>query len=228
MNDQELIGRLSAFVTDERNALFERLAPLRTRHVTAVLEDPYQPHNMSAVVRTCDLLGIQDVHVIERRNSYRVDPEIALGASKWVDVHRHGGSEEGRTKCFADLRAKGYRIVATSPRAEDVTPATIDIDRPLAICFGTEMDGLSDAAIEEADEHLRIPMYGFTESYNLSVSAAIVLYTVIERLRASGVDWRLDAQALASIKLGWLRASIRDAKAIESRLHAEGKDTSPA
>ncbi len=223
MTDQELLDALTPFVSDHKRRLFDRLAPLRTRHVTAVVENSLGPHNASAVVRTCDLVGVQHMHVIEDQGTFRPNDEIALGAGKWVDVHRHGGAH-ARADCLAALRAAGYRVVATSPRADGHTPATVPIDRPLAFCFGTEQHGLSDALIDAADMHLRIPMYGFTESFNLSVSVAIVLHTVMERMRAEGDAWRCDAAEVVRIKLGWTRAAIRDADRIERRLRDDRRD----
>jgi tRNA (guanosine-2'-O-)-methyltransferase len=234
MTDQELYDQLSAFHSANKRELFERIAPQRTRHVTVVLEDIYQSQNASAVLRTCDLLGVQDVHVIERTNTYKVDHQVALGSSKWVDIHKYKEQEDNTAACVAALRAKGYRIVATSPRADAFTPATIPLDKPLAFCFGTELTGLSDPLMHAADTHLRIPMYGFTESYNISVSAAIVLYTVMERLRASDIDWHLDDAASIALKLKWARTIVHASEAIEERLrdahqrasHTDANDTS--
>ena len=217
MTDLELLQALAPFVSDHKRALFDRLAPLRTRHVTAVLENSQGSHNASAVVRTCDLTGVQHMHVIEDQAAFRMNDEITLGSGKWVNVHRHG-PPSGREHCLDELRQLGYRIVATSPHASGSTPSTIDIDRPMAFCFGTEQDGLSDALMGSADEHLRIPMYGFTESFNLSVSVAIVLHTIMERVRASGIAWQLDEAEQVSVKLGWMRATIQHVDRIEARL----------
>lgn len=218
MTDQQLYEQLSAFISDNKRGLFDRLAPQRTRHITAVLEDIYQPHNASAVVRTCDLLGIQDLHIIENRNKFTVNPDVTLGSSKWVDMHRYREQGDNTQRCIDRLRAAGYAIVVTSPRAENVTPQTIPLDRPLAFCFGTELTGASNTLMQQADIGLRIPMYGFTESYNISVSAAIVLYTVMERLRASDVAWQLDEAALTALKLAWARKVVHSAAHLEQRL----------
>ncbi|HEY0977089.1 MAG TPA: RNA methyltransferase [Flavobacteriales bacterium] len=221
-SDADLYAMLIAYVSDNKRALFDRIAPQRTRHVTVVLEDIYQPHNASAVVRTCDLLGVQDIHIIENRNKYTVNPDVTLGSSKWTDMHRYRDRTlDNSLACARSLKEKGYLIVATSPRSDNVTPATIPLDRPLAFCFGTELTGLSDAMMEHADIGLRIPMYGFTESYNISVSAAITLYTVMERLRASDIDWRLDEEALLRLKLDWARKMVHSAQHLEERFRQE-------
>ncbi len=221
INDAELYERLSSFISENKRSLFDRIAPQRTRHVTVVLEDIYQPHNASAVVRTCDLLGVQDVHIIENRNKYTVNPDVTLGSSKWVDMHRYKGATDNSLACMRALKQRGYLIVATSPRSDNATPATIPLDRPLAFCFGTELTGLSDDIMQHADIGLRIPMYGFTESYNISVSAAITLYTVTERLRQSDVQWQLPQDELLALKLEWARKMVHNAHHLEERIRMD-------
>lgn len=221
MTDAMLYEALCRFITPERRARIEQVAPLRTRHLTVVLQDIYQSHNASAVVRTCDLLGVQDLHVIEERNAYSLSEEVTLGSSKWVDIHRHRGAADNTAACLAQLRRSGHRIVVTSPHARGRTPNEIAMDRPMAICFGTELTGASAALIEAADEHLRIPMYGFTESYNISVSAAIVLFTLAERLRASRIPWKLPREEIFALQLRWVRGCVRDAAQVEERIRRE-------
>lgn len=221
LSDAELYDRLSSFISDNKRALFDRIAPERTHHVTVVMEDIYQPHNASAVVRTCDLLGVQDIHIIENRNKYVMNPDVTLGSSKWTEMHRYREHADNSLACIEHLKNEGYRIVATTPRADNVTPHTIPLDAPLAFCFGTELTGLSDTIMERADIHLRIPMYGFTESYNISVSAAITLFTVMERLRASDVPWRMDEQRLMALKLAWARKIVHSAHHIEELIRRE-------
>lgn len=221
LTDAELYDRLATFVSDNKRALFDRIAPERTRHVTVVLEDIYQPHNASAVVRTCDLLGVQDIHIIENRNKYVMNPDVTLGSSKWTDMHRYRGDGDNSLKCAEHLQQAGYLIVATSPRPGSFTPHDIPLDKPLAFCFGTELTGLGPALMDRADLHMRIPMYGFTESYNISVSAAITLFTVMERLRAGGDHWRLPADELIALKLSWARKTVHSAAHLEERLRRE-------
>ncbi len=221
LSDAELYDRLSSFISDNKRALFDRIAPERTRHVTVVMEDIYQPHNASAVVRTCDLLGVQDIHIIENRNKYVMNPDVTLGSSKWTDMHRYREHADNSLACIERLKNDGYRIVATTPRADSVTPHTIPLDSPLAFCFGTELTGLSGTIMDRADIHLRIPMYGFTESYNISVSAAITLFTVMERLRTSDVPWRLDEHHLTALKLAWARKIVHSAHHLEERIRRD-------
>lgn len=221
LSDAELYERLASFISANKRDLFDRIAPERTRHVTVVLEDIYQPHNASAVVRTCDLLGVQDIHIIENRNKYVMNPDVTLGSSKWTDMHRYRDGEDNSLACADHLKKAGYLIVATSPRPGSFTPHDIPLDRPLAFCFGTELTGLGPALMDRADMHLRIPMYGFTESYNISVSAAITLFTVMERLRAGDGRWRLSPDELIALKLSWARKTVHSAAHLEERLHRE-------
>lgn len=223
MDDLQLYDKLSAFISDNKRALFDRIAPQRTRHITVVLENIFQSQNASAVIRTCDLVGVQDIHVIEDRNKYQLNPDVTMGSSKWIDIHRYRNAESSTMDCVRALRAKGYCIVATSPRSEHITPESIPLDRPLALCFGTELTGLSDELLEEADMHLRIPMHGFTESYNISVSAAIVLYTLMQRLRSSDVQWQLHDEALLQLKLQWTRTMLQNPSLIEQRLRDDAR-----
>jgi tRNA (guanosine-2'-O-)-methyltransferase len=223
LTDNELYERLADFISPNKRALFDRIALERTRHVTVVLEDIYQPHNASAVVRTCDLLGVQDIHIIENRNKYTLNPDVTLGSSKWTDMHRYREHADNSLACVEQLRNAGYAIVATTPHKDNATPATIALDRPLAFCFGTELTGLSDAIMRHADIHMRIPMYGFTESYNISVSAAITLYTVMERLRAGDVNWRLTDDARTALKLSWARKVVHSAAHLEERLRRDAQ-----
>lgn len=224
MSDEELYEGLCRFVTPERRAAFERVAPWRTRYVTIALENIYQSHNASAVLRSCDLLGVNDVHVIEATHRFDPTADIALGSSRWLDIHRYDG--EGATgRCVQRLREMGYRIAVTSPHRESSTPHDVPIDAPMAVFFGTELTGASADLLALADLHVRIPMYGFTESYNISVSAAITLFTITERLRAADDRWKLAGPELLALKLAWVRRSVRDAAAIERRLRAEAAST---
>lgn len=207
---------LEEFVTERRKSRMARVLDNRTRYVTVMLEDIYQPHNASAVLRSCDAFGVQDVHIVENRNEYQVNPGVELGTSQWLDLVRYG---DGTDACIGTLRARGYRIVATTPHRNDVTIDTFDLEQgPCVLMFGTEKDGLSDTALSRADEFLRIPMVGFVESLNISVSAARALYTITSRLRGSGtgteLSWRLTPEERSEIYLRWLRQSVRNADEI--------------
>ena len=218
---ERLIPLLKEHVTEQRWATFERVIKDRTRYITMVLEDIYQPHNASAVMRTCDCFGIQDVHVIENQNSYEVNPEVSLGSTQWLQLERYNlPGDKNSERCARALRECGYALVATSPHVDGHTSADLPLDRPIAILMGTEGRGLSDELLETADHHLRIPMYGFTESYNLSVSAAMVIHRLSERLRNSDIEWRLSEEEMSQTLLYWLKKSIRNSEAIIAELES--------
>ncbi len=212
---KDFLTFLSGYLTDSRRELFNRVVQYRTRHITVVLEDIYQPHNASAVLRSADLTGIQDIHIIENRNKYQVNPEVAMGSSKWLNLIRYNEKENNTPVAYEALRRAGYRIVATTPHTRDQMLEDIPIDRKMALVFGTELKGLSETAIAEADEYLRIPMYGFTESYNISVSAALILFTLTEKMRKSPVPWQLSEEEKLDILLEWAKRTLKHADLYE-------------
>ncbi|RMH72009.1 MAG: TrmH family RNA methyltransferase [Gemmatimonadetes bacterium] len=228
---QDLIEFLTQHITPERRARIDEVLTYRTRYITLVLEDVYQPHNASAVLRSCDCFGIQDVHIIEKRNAYKVNTDVALGASQWLTLHRFrqedpAGGVDATQRCFNHLREKGYYLIATTPHT-DRTLEEVPLDQPLALVLGTELLGLSSVALELADERVKIPMYGFTESFNISVSAAVMLYHLIRELHHSGRDWHLSEDEMQALRLAWIRKSLkRKTEPLERRFfetYATGK-----
>lgn len=205
---------MSQFVTEARMKRFTEVVARRTRHLTIVLEDIFQPHNISAVLRSCDCFGIQDVHIIENRNLYRVNPDVALGASNWLTLHRYNHRENNTIACLDKLKTQGYRLVATTPHENDHTPEDLPLDQKTALLFGTELSGLSKVSLEMADDFVRIPMTGFTESLNISVSAATLLYVLTRRLQMSRVSWELGETDRDEVLLSFLTNSIPDGEKI--------------
>lgn len=183
--------------------------------MTIALEDLYQPHNASAVLRSCDIFGIQDIHIIENKNAYTVNKDIALGAPKWLNLHKYRHAENNSLDCILKLKEKGYRIIATTPHEKECDLECLSIDKPFALFFGTELTGISDIVREHADEFLKIPMYGFTESFNISVSAALCLHSLKEKLHRSDITWHLNDTEKEELMLRWLRNSIPKVELIE-------------
>ena len=214
-NDDILLEYLMGFLTEHRKTLFSQIIKNRTRHLTVILEDIYQPHNASAVLRTCDCLGIQDVHIIENRNKYQVNPKVALGASKWLNLYKYKEKEDNTLACIQHLKKQGYRIIATTPHKNDVTVNELPIDKKTALIFGQELRGLSDNAMALSDGFVKIPMYGFTESFNISVSAAIMLKVLTDRMRTENIAWQLTEAEQKNILLQWTRNSIKRVDLIE-------------
>lgn len=207
---------LSGFLTENKVRKFDEIVEKRTRYLTVVLEDLYQPHNASAVLRSCDCLGVQDVHIIENQNIYELNPDIALGSSKWLTIHNHRGQENNTPDALKLLKERGYRIVATTPHKNDVTLEDLSIEKgPVALVFGTEMRGLTENALDLADEFVKIPMYGFTESFNISVSAGISLFYLTEKIKNSGLNWQLNEDEKLDLKLAWARNVIKMWELIE-------------
>ena len=212
--EQALIKYLESFITEHRRVLFRKVLEKRTRYLTVVLEDLYQSHNASAVLRSCDCFGIQDVHIIENRNRYAVNPDIALGSSKWLNLIRYNDTEENTRMAAEALRSQGYRIVVTVPGEDAVPLEHFDLEAgKAALFFGTELTGLSDTAVALADEKLVIPMYGFTESFNISVSAGIIFSHLIPKLHKSK-GWQLTHEEKEMIYLDWLKTSIKSSDQI--------------
>ncbi len=202
---KDYIEYLENFVTENRKAIFKKVLSQRTRHFTAVLEDLYQMHNVSAVVRSADIFGWQDLHIVQKKYEPKLSHAIAKGAEKWLDIHRYE-----RTQSAIDhLKQKGYRIVATTPHTNDVNLPDFDISQPAAFFFGVEKDGLSELVMDQADVFLKIPMYGFTESFNISVAAALIMHSVTESLHASDIAWQLPESEQELIYMQWLEKSIK-------------------
>ena len=215
--DLALLEHLKSFLTERRRDLFQKVLSERTRHFTVVTEDVYQMHNTSAVMRSCDVFGIQDLHVVEEHLGKKMDREIAMGAQKWVNVYRYPKVEE----CIAQLKNTGYQIIATTPHNDSQYLKDFDITQKAAFFFGRETDGVSDAVMQAADGFLKIPMYGFTESLNISVSAAIILQEVVSRLKQTEIAWHLSEKEKQLLELDWTKKTIRSASDIIERYHEE-------
>ena len=204
---------LEEFITDNRRQRFLKVLQNRTNHFCVAIEDVYQLHNTSAVMRSCEVFGIQNLYVIEEKFGKEIDKEIALGAEKWVDINRY----TNKKNCIEDLRNKGYQIVATTPHIEANFLEDFDISKPSVVFFGTEKLGLSDEIMNEADAFIKIPMVGFTESLNISVSAAIIINNITTRLRNSDVNWKLTEEELLEKRIDWSEKSIKNLSDIKQR-----------
>ena len=218
MNKKELLIELQRFLSPERIQKFDTVLANRTRHFTVAVENLFQSHNASAVMRNCDCFGIQDLHVIANHNQYELSKDVAMGAEKWVDMHSYYEKENNTQDCIDKIKSQGFQIVATTPHTNDVFLPEFDVSERSAFFFGTERGGLSDLVMDQADAFVRIPMYGFTESYNISVSAALVLHDVVTRLKKSEVNWRLSDSEILDKKVDWAVKSIRSGEQILKQL----------
>ncbi|HZL11375.1 MAG TPA: RNA methyltransferase, partial [Prolixibacteraceae bacterium] len=223
--EPRLIEFLSEFITTERLALFNKILSLRTNYLTVVLEDIFQTQNASAVLRSADCFGIQNVHVIENRNKFQVNADVVRGASNWVSVNHYNEESMNTVNAIRKLKQDGYRIIATSPHEHDVDLETFDLEKgKAAFIFGTERPGLTDIAKNEADEFMKIPMVGFTESLNLSVSVAVTMHHLTHKLRSHpSIHWQLTDDEKQKLLLNWLRMSIKRADLLEKKFEELNK-----
>lgn len=219
MNDYEkaLLKFLKPMVNNARLELIEKTLSLRTNYITILLEDIFQAQNASAVLRTCDCFGIQDIHIVENKNKFKFNPDVDRGAAQWLTIHKYNSGKNNTVLAINKLKREGYRIIATTPHTSDVDIQDFDIHQgKIAIMLGTEMHGLSGTALELADEFLKIPMMGFTESLNISVSAGIIIQNLNSQLRKSSINWKLQNSEMETIRLNWVRNSIRKSRLIEN------------
>lgn len=215
MIDIKLLEHLESYLTNHRKKKFLKVLSQRTKHFTVATEDVFQLHNTSAVIRSCDVFGIQEVNIIEERNTKRIDREIAMGAQKWVDLNRYHSVKDA----LSDLKAKGYQIVATTPHENDSFLHDFDVTKASCFFFGREMQGLSQEVLDEADSFLKIPMVGFTESLNISVSAAIVLQYVTTKLKQTNIHWQLTDEEQLDKRLDWCKKTIKSHQEIIERFY---------
>ena len=196
------------FISPNKQQLFNERIKYRTRFLTLVLEDIYQPQNASAVMRTCDCFGVQDVHIIENRNQWEYSPEVERGSSKWLSINRYNSNQNNSRQCIDYLKKYGYEIVATSPHS-DLTLESFMPMKPLALVIGTEKKGVSDEILNKADHILKIPTVGFTESLNLSVAAAICIHHFTNYFRNRGISWQLTDDQEEDILITWCKQTIK-------------------
>ncbi|CAL2106295.1 tRNA (guanosine(18)-2'-O)-methyltransferase [Tenacibaculum sp. 190524A02b] len=221
MISKELLTYLEGYVTDKRKNLFHKVLAERTRHFTVVLEDIYQPHNASAVVRTCDIFGIQDIYAIENKYTNKVSRHVAKGSQKWLDFHRYREDGNNTATCFEDLKSKGYQIIGTTPHNDSCYLSDFDVTKKSAFVFGVEKEGISDYVKEHADGFLKIPMVGFTESLNISVAAAIILQDVTSKIKQTDMNiaWQLTSKEKEVIYMEWIQKTIKNVDKIIEHFH---------
>lgn len=219
-NQQKLLDYLEGFISENRKQRFLDVLKNRTNHFTIALEDVFQLHNTSAVMRSCEVFGIQNLHVVEQRYGKDIDKQIAMGAEKWVDINRY----DDMKTCISNLKAQGYQIIATTPHNNSCMLHEFDVTKKSALFFGTEIDGLSEEVMQQADGFVKIPMVGFTESLNISVSAALIIQDITTRLRQTEVNWQLTEDQVFEKRLDWTRKTIKDIDFIERRFNENHKN----
>ncbi len=214
-NPQKIVELLSPLLTAGRKRRIEQILNLRTRYITIILYDLYHEHNMSAVVRSCEAFGLQDCHVIEVENKFSPSHGVAIGAQQWIDIFRYKTPKE----CLNHLKKLGYKIYAADPpdkaeRTKGKNSYNIDDvkiqDSPIAIAFGKELDGLTDEIRQLCDGVVYIPMAGFTESLNVSVTAAICINTLRKKLeKLPTKKWQLSDEEKELLRSRWYIQSLK-------------------
>lgn len=211
--ETELVRELSSGRAPGRVAKIDHALVHRTRYLTAVFENTYQSHNAAAAIRCCEGFGLQAIHVVEGLRKFRPSRQVTMGADRWMDIGRH--RDVG--SCLESLKGGGYRIAAATLRPGAVPLQELPLDRPLALLIGHERKGLSEEAHEGADLWFHLPMYGLTQSFNLSVFCALCLYDLTRRLRESDQPWLLAEDERRRLKMRWLAED----SAANARLYRE-------
>ncbi|MGN6106743.1 MAG: TrmH family RNA methyltransferase [Kofleriaceae bacterium] len=204
---------LEPMLTPERIARIDGVLAARLRSVVTLVEDTYDPHNAAATIRTTEAIGLGELHVIEPEARFSAARGVTRGAHKWIDLHRWRQAEDA----IGALRARGFRVYATLPGASH-TIEDVDVTHPIAVAFGNEHAGLSDRAIAACDGALGVPMFGFTESFNLSVTVALAMSRIAARRRAAiGALGDLEDPVRRELRARWFALKIRGAAGILER-----------
>jgi tRNA (guanosine-2'-O-)-methyltransferase len=214
--EESLLAYLYDFLTPHKQVLIEKILLQRTRYITVVLDDVHQSQNTSAVIRTCECFGLQDVHIAERHGHFETNRRVLKGSHKWMTLHRYREKDGQRVgNCLAALKAAGYRLVAAVPRPGARPYRQLPVDGKLALIVGNELGGVSEEALSLSDDWVTIPMFGFTESFNLSATVAILLSHWVPALHHSGLPWQLSEAEKQHIRLQWYLKSVRQGAALE-------------
>jgi len=215
--DKLVLRHLSQFVSDHKKEVVSKVLERRTRQIAVVLEDIFQSQNASAVMRTAECMGIQDIYIIEQLTKYSLNPRVLKGADKWLSLIRYNRKGRDNTgDCFDELHRNGYRILVADPSPEGVSIDSINVDgQKLALVFGNELRGVSQSAMQHCDTIIRIPMFGFTESLNVSVSVAICLNILIPKLHTLEENPFISEEEKDILRLSWFRKIVRRSDLIE-------------
>lgn len=224
----KFIGFVENYVQDDRKEKFRKVLDERTKYVTVVIEDPIRSQNASAVVRTADCFGIQDTHIIENENEYTINPLVLKGSNQWVNIHKYNKEDNNTLACLNKLKSEGYRIVATSPHANDVNLDELNIEAgKIALVMGNEQEGISDLVKKHADEFVKIPMVGFSESFNISVSTAICLNQITTQLRKSDINYHLTEEEKEDLFADWCLKSTHIPHKTEHEFYRRNPELAP-
>jgi tRNA (guanosine-2'-O-)-methyltransferase len=210
---------LKQFLTEERLRKIEHFAPESSDFVLPVLEDVYQFRNAAAIVRSVEACGFHKVVALQEENNFEPNLKVTKGADTWVEVEKLPRNMES----FQKIKDKGYKIVAVSLENNAKMLPDYEITEPIALVFGTEMEGVSQEILDFADETLAIPMYGFTRSFNVSVAASICMYELKQKLMKSDIDYKLNEEKMLRKKILWAVNSMRSGDQIFEKYLRDNK-----
>ena len=224
----KFIEFVEVYVQEDRKAKFKKVLDERTKYITVVIEDPVRSQNASAVVRTCDCFGIQETYIIENQYEYTINPLVLKGANQWVNIHKFNKKENNTLDCINKLKSEGYRIIATSPHANDIDLDQLDVKKgKIALIMGNEREGISNIVKEHADEFVKIPMVGFSESFNISVSTAICLNQLTTQLRKSEIPYHLTQDEKEELFADWCLKSTHIPHKTEHEFYRRNPELAP-
>ncbi len=217
MENQEIFNYLKQFLTEERLQKIEKLSAESSDFVLPVMEDVYQFRNAAAIIRSVEACGFHKVVAMEARNVFDPNLTVTKGAENWVEVEKMAHTLES----LQEIRTRGYKLVAVSPEKNAKMLPDFQIKESVALIFGTEWKGVSDNFLNFCDETLAIPMYGFTQSFNVSVAAAICCYDLKQKLEKSGIHHQLSEEKRLELMIKWAVNSIPSGELIlEKFLHS--------
>ncbi len=220
-NDRKLIvDHLASFISQKKWQKMQEVADERTKHITVVLENLYQDFNASAAFRSIECFGLAEVHLVETEAIRSVNRSVSKGSEQWLTINTYRGADAAE-HCFAHLKQQGYRLIATKPHKKSCSLYDLPLDKKTALVFGAEQSGVSPYIEKHVDSFVTIPMYGFTQSFNVAASVAVSLSDTTKRLKESDIHWQLQPEERLELLYHWLRSTIRHADLLESRFLAE-------
>lgn len=216
---------LEPFLLQSRIERLKQAVARRTRSLTVVLDGTHDPHNLSAVVRSCEGFGLLDLWVVESHARFRTNSKVAQGAEKWVDVHLHCNA----SSCARELLDRGFELWVADAESASTDVVEVPWERKIALVLGNEHEGVSPQMEKAASGRFRIPMHGFSQSLNVSVAAGISLAIGIrERQRRLGRAGDLSEEEQAELFAEWERRSVRYADKILAHLAAKQEENRDA
>lgn len=214
----EIINLMKPLLSESRQSKIQNVVQERTYSVCTVLENIYDRGNISAVLRSAEAMGFQDVHIIESEK-FKSSNRVTKGADKWLNVYSYKNTSE----CIQELKNQKYKIIATHLDDKSKSLDEMDWSQKMAFVLGNEKDGISKEMIDSCDERIVIPMQGFVQSFNISVAAAIGLYRIyLERKNLYGHSGDLtETQKQELIAEFYLRSSKNPEKLLRKLLERQ-------